>query len=401
MRTLFLVGGVISDNKFIEQSGIISYGRDVLHRDDAPVRVFGGIYDYGQLEEKNETIVYGGLITNHWGHFLVDFTTRLWYVLECDEEYRVAFVVRENQHLQLISNISRFLELLGISKERVLFINKPTQFSRVIVPECAYITNRYYSHKFLSVFDAVAEAALKSVSEITFEAEKVYFTRNGWHKAQSSEAGEEILVDLFKANGFRVISPEKCTLDQQIAIIRNSRIVAGIEGTIPHNMLFADNGQKLLIINKTYNVNSMQRDINIMRKLDVTFVDAYISVLPVPMGDGPFTLIYSEPLNRFLEEEAWKKPDSKYTRKEYQSKNIRRVIRIARRNIGTGKMNINYIADEGNSAYFDPQHLLMYYSKFYTEVERITLIEKMQAQIMHVYNFMRKVQYRLKDKLRK
>ena len=81
--------------------------------------------------------------------------------------------------------------------------------------------------------------------------------------------------------------------------------------------------------------------------------------------------------------------------------NLETHSRIARRNIGAGKMNINYIADEGNSAYFDPQHLVMYYSKFYTEVERITLIEKMQAKIMRIYNVMRKAQYRLNDKLRK
>ena len=92
---------------------------------------------------------------------MVDFTTRLWFTLINKDNNPIAFVVREHQHIELLSNILRFLELLGIKKDRILLISEPTSFSHVIVPECSYITNRYYSHQFLKVFDFVAENALK------------------------------------------------------------------------------------------------------------------------------------------------------------------------------------------------------------------------------------------------
>lgn len=391
-------GGVVYNDEFVQSSGIISYGRDVLHRVNEPVKVFGGSYKYNSCNKINKTVIYGGLISNHWGHFLVDFTTRLWFTLINKDNNPIAFVVRERQHIELLSNILRFLELLGIKKDRILLISEPTSFSHVIVPECSYITNRYYSHQFLKVFDFVAENALKEDGHIQVY-NKVYFSRMGWHKAKTSEYGEEILVDLFRKNGYHIVSPERCTLDEQIAIIRNSEIVAAIEGTIPHNMLFARNSQQLLIINKTYNINSMQRDVNIMRHLDVTFIDSYISIFPVPMGDGPFTIIYSNELKRYIEDNNLNRPNINVIDKKYQANNIKRAIKIVREEIANSKMQVTYITDDNNSAYFDPSHLIMYYSDYYIPTAKITLIEKIEGKFLLILRIIEKVKYRIVDQL--
>ena len=77
------------------------------------------------VKKINKTVIYGGLISNHWGHFLVDFTTRLWFTLINKDNNPIAFVVRERQHIELLSNILRFLELLGIKKDRILLISEP------------------------------------------------------------------------------------------------------------------------------------------------------------------------------------------------------------------------------------------------------------------------------------
>ena len=402
-KTLFGRGGVIYQNQYIATSGIVSYGRDLLHRYGTPTEVFGGYYDFKIEKTIDEPVIYCGMITNHWGHFLVDFTTRLWYALSNDKGIKIVFVVRENQHIDLISNIKRFLELLGYKSEQILLINKPTKFKTVILPECSYVTNKYFSKKFLDVFDAVAEN-VSTLSSHTFKKDfpnNVYFARNKWHKAKSSEFGEEILTDFFRRNNFAILSPEKYTLDEQIHIIRNSKIIASIEGTIPHNMLFAHKGQKLLIINKTYNINSMQRDVNIMKNLDVTFVDAYVSIFPVPMGDGPFVVVYNNQLKKYANDNNLTEPQINYCSDSFQGKNIRKMIGIVREEISKSKINLNYILDNGNSAFFDPNHLLIYYSNYYIWTEKIKFTEKAHGYILSIKRKLGKIKYRLYDKFRK
>ena len=387
---LFGIGGVLNrDKKYIEESGIISYGRDVYKKNQNPIIAFGGSYNVESVKVVNEKVVYAGLITNHWGHFLIDFSTRLWYMLECDENFKIAFVIKEGQKIQLIPSIKRFLQLLNINEERILFINTPTKFSSIIVPQCSYVTNGYYTDQFLKVFDTVvARIEEKSKEENT----KIYFTRSGWYKSKGSEVGEDLLVDLFRKNGFKIVSPENCTLDEQISLIRSSDVVVAIEGTIPHNMLFSKRGQKIIIINKTYNFNSMQKDINIMRDLTVDYIDSYASIFPVPMGDGPFAIVYSEELERYIKDNKMILPNKLYIGFKYRGKTLKKLIKMARES----KVNIKYNTDLENSAYFDPLHLEQFYELFYYSTYPISLCEKTKRKYNELAFFVKKVLFRLK-----
>lgn len=66
---LFGRGGVVDQNgEYVELSGI-------------PDRV-GKPYPFENPEYRDESVVYCGYLINHWGHFLMEAVTRLWYFLE-------------------------------------------------------------------------------------------------------------------------------------------------------------------------------------------------------------------------------------------------------------------------------------------------------------------------------
>lgn len=397
---LFGRGGIVDKNGiYVEESGIVSQGR-FLHPDgvDSVVNVFGGKYEFDSADANNidDPVVYLGFVTNHWGHFLMDFTTRLWFFLEHGDKWngKYVFVVKEGQNFQLINNICRFLSLLGLDLNNLLFVNEVTRFSKIIVPEVSYITNKYYTQEFLEIFDTVASRAKIDSVEVT---DKVYLSRASWYKAKSSEVGEELLLDILRSNGFKIISPENYTLDEQIGIIRKSKIVAGITGTITHNMLFARNEQRLLIFNKTYNFNSMQKDINYIRNLLVDYVDAYVSVLPVPLGDGPFAIVYSNELKRYIMDCEWSKPKLELVRK--QSENVKKFVQLCRQSLANDRIDLNYISDKNNSAYFDPAHLTMYFADFYLGVEPIKKREVLRGKLNQLVALVRKIKSRIKEKI--
>ena len=139
-RVQFGLGGVVdADGNYIDLSAI-------------PDRVQFA-YEFRNPEYRDEKVVYCGYMINHWGHFLIEAVCRLWYFLEKDETVdKYIFFLDENEQREIKGNYRAFLELYGIW-DKLEFINKPTTFREVLVPELALRTHTYYYPKYREMFD--------------------------------------------------------------------------------------------------------------------------------------------------------------------------------------------------------------------------------------------------------
>ena len=180
-----------------------------------------------------------------------------------------------------------------------------------------------YTPKLLKVFDAIAENVVVDPSWDT--PEKIYYSRSQFKKGQQFEFGFAALDNFFEKNGYKVLYPEKVPLDQMIHYIRNSKVVASLSGSLPHNMLFARQGQKLEIVERLVISDDNQTDVNRMRQLQVTYIDANIPVYTIDFV-GPFIMGYTPELQRFAQDKGYQPPDAQYlTRKHYKDCFIRYV----------------------------------------------------------------------------
>ena len=94
----------------------------------------------------------------------------------------------------------------------------------------------------------------------------------------------------------------------QISIIKGCKNFACINGTLMHNMLFADTNTAMIVINKTYLQNEYQPLIDSARKLNITYIDSFLALLPTTVGYGPFCLYISDNLKRFAKNSNFKIP---------------------------------------------------------------------------------------------
>ncbi len=253
----------------------------------------GGRYDWQEEEYCDCEVLYFGYFFPHWGHFLVDQIGRLWYYLhaECPEKLKIAYLGDEEPS----GNYLQFFELLGIGRERLLHITKPTRFRRVYVPEYSCKSCVWYTHEYRSIFNAVAKTALK---QSPFEVPpKVYFSRRSFGKAMDSEFGEEYLLQWLTANGYTAISPEKLSLADQISVWNRAQEIACLDGSIPLNLNFSGNPHlRLLVMHKTH-LEHLNLELSLlMRPCQVTLLDAYYEPYkkyPTSIGAGPFLLCIS------------------------------------------------------------------------------------------------------------
>ena len=297
-------GGVVDAQKqYVELSGI-------------PLRIWN-CYPVENPEYRDQKVVYCGYMINQWGHFLIEGVCRLWYFLEQDPTIdKYIFFLDENEQREIKGNYREFLELLKIW-DKVEFISKPITYREVLVPELALRCHTYYSPKLREMFDVVADNVVVDPSWKPLE--KIYYSRSQFAKGIPFEFGFDMLDDFFARNGYTVLFPEKVPLSQMIFYIRNSKVVASLSGSLPHNMFFARNGQKVEIIERCTINDDNQVDVNRIRDLHVVPVDANIPIYTINFV-GPFIMGYTPELERFARDNGYQPPDAKYLTKKHYKK---------------------------------------------------------------------------------
>lgn len=273
-------------------------------------------YPVETAEYRDEKVVYCGYLVDHWGHFLIEGVTRLWYFLENDQSVdKYVFFLDEGEQREIKANYREFLELLGIW-DQLEIINKPTTYREVIVPELGLYCRTRFTPKLLNVYDEVAKNVVPAPN--WERPEKIYYSRSQFKKGMPFESGYDAMDDFFQRNGYTILYPEKVPLSRMIDYIRHADVVASLAGSLPHNMLFANKGQKLEIVERLVISDDNQTDVNRMMGFQVTYIDAHIPIYPVNFV-GPIMMGYTDCMQRFAADRGYEPPDGQYlTEKHYR-----------------------------------------------------------------------------------
>lgn len=298
------------------RGGVLDCNGEYVPLSGFDTRIWHG-YPHETPVYKDEKVVYCGYLVNHWGHFLVEAVNRLWYVLESKSLPPVdkyVFFVDENEERTITGNYKEFFQLLNIW-DKLELVNKPTTFREVIVPELSFFCMRYYSQQYLDIFDTIAANA--SLDPSWKPIDKIYFTRSSFAKGNHYDFGLDCLDNFFENNGFTPLAPETVTLSQMIFYIRNASEIATISGSVHHNMLFANSGTKLTIVERLIINDDHQVSINRVRNLNVTPIDANFHLYPVDTC-GPYVVGCNHILERYIADHSMNPPDDVYVSEKYR-----------------------------------------------------------------------------------
>ena len=288
------LGGLInSDGKFIEES---SYKNGWSQ--------FGGLYSFDRdnVVHQNEHVIWGGIFVKHWGHFLIDFMTRVWY--PALHEHNKKFIYVANKDDKIDGNYAEILSLMGIKGERLIKISEPTSFNSITVPEIAYKKSAYFYNDFnLSFVKAINKAASLFSSH---PSRKIYFSRLKLNEAKMKEVGESFLEDAFQKNGFDIVYPESLNVVEQIILWNTSSEIACLNGTIPLNIpLCGKKDLRITVLNKTSRLHENLLWFESVFDCPIVYVDVYDPLLTnkkKSLGKGPFIMYVTKELSKYFEE---------------------------------------------------------------------------------------------------
>jgi hypothetical protein len=256
------------------------------HADD-PVRnrsCTGGYYVAPEdIEYRDEEVVYLGQLEEHFGHLLVDGLARWWWLVR-NPEYRGRVILVARNDTPLLAQTLTLLAMIGIEQNRVVVVDSPTRFRKVVVPEQSFYRLNAVLDHWGDVYDAISDACR------TGSQDRVYLTRQAHasSKPNNPDFGEEYFSQYFSDRGFALVSPETLTLEEQISTITGAKEIAFVDGTLAHLALFSRPGTKITLLKRTARVETIRAVELAMRQTQVSLVDVTKNVLPVEHVRGPF-----------------------------------------------------------------------------------------------------------------
>ena len=293
----------------------------------------GGKYEWNQTDEIyiDEKVIYIGVFAKHWGHFLVDMTSKLWIFADPEfkeniKDFKVAYIGEEEPE----GNYLEFYKILGIGEEQLIHIEKPARFQKVFVPEAGFRPCIWYTEEYQRMFDLMTESVLKdkTLKENFKNIKKIYFSRRKFGKAAATEFGEEYIEQCFNQNGYESLGPETLTLREQIYVWNHVEAIACMNGTIPLNVVFCKNKElKLTILNKMSIYHKNPYIYLYMRNIQAEFIDIYKEPLkgyPKSLGEGPYLIKAGKEFFDYCQREKFEIP---YTGMKLKFYDLKQEIR--------------------------------------------------------------------------
>lgn len=290
-------GGVTDENlNFIE----LSLNKRITLPDDKDYDdLYTGAnknYNKEEIEYIDEEVVFIGPFHSHYGHFLLESLSRLWFYLDSNNlKYKAAFIIdsEESNYLDLIT-------LFGLKEENLIKITKPTKFKKVIIPEQSFWLHSKAHRNYKKIIDRIKENTECSNVDKIFISKKYI----GNHKA----IGEKQLRNIFKKNGYKAICIDRLPIKKQIALLKGAKELAASSGSATHLSLFLSDGARLICLNRACCINSVQSLIDsLMENVNVTYIDCYANLFPTPwFSPGPFLHVVTDNLIKFFDKNKFK-----------------------------------------------------------------------------------------------
>ncbi len=239
----------------------------------------------GEIEDRDEEVIFGGVIFSHWGHLITDSTARLWYVTaRPGDKRKIVLLERPGNKAQWASEDWKPLfALAGIDAARVEIVSRPTRFRRVVVPDEAYYPFSGFRPEWPTFFEAVRSRITPSPHR------KVYFSRT--RCTRNDTFNEDLFEDYYREQGFHVVHPEDCTLDEELSCAAGADEVVATVGTLSHNFIFCKPGTKATVLLRTPTIIQPQLLIGAACGLRCSYVEAAANVLPAHHSNCVYYLV--------------------------------------------------------------------------------------------------------------
>ena len=222
-------------------------------------------------------MLYGGVLIDHFGHFLVSSVARLWPILGPGFDrtsIRILFAGMGSaaQWWQLPYVASCFTAL-GLTHANIVHFPGPTRVPHLVIPRPVFEEHNFIHGAYIDLVRAIGAALPRPLVQIRGP---VYLARTRYARIAQGFVNEQALVDRLAALGVTIAYPETMALGAHIDLFRTASVVLGQISSAFHPAAYADTCCPLLMLSPTHipNPNFGMLDQAGLLPAEYYFVDA-------------------------------------------------------------------------------------------------------------------------------
>jgi hypothetical protein len=262
--------------------------------------------------------LFGGLLRHQFGHFLSQSCGRLWAAAKhFDAESMIFFADpawqshRDRGNDPLKSRwISDFFEIIGVNN--VTVVDRSVSVEKLLVPGNDGYWFGWNGRNLL--FDDGVRSKILSTLPSLQPGKKIYISRREFALGQGGTGGiilELILEENLKRAGYTIITPEKMSINEQMAAYAEAEMVISPDISALHlYAMIASPLQKLCIVNRRLNFDHCKHFMNQLSRLKLNaisanFIDGIFDVYWRPGKSLNLSMLNFEKIRDFLRENGF------------------------------------------------------------------------------------------------
>ncbi len=226
------IGGLYSpQGYYIAESGLTTSGQMI---------VCGNKLSHAEVNILPGKSLYLGICHYHFGHFLVQTLSRLWFLHESEiTQFDHIVLLPLNDHIPAF--VYELFDILGVA-DRIISVNRLVQLEFVYLPAPAL----EYPSLVYQAINRVQHLFI-SRNKINYSKQALFLSRTqltpGHHRVI---IGEHRLEQCLREEGFQIFYPEQHSIEEQIHTLAIHKTIIGFAGSALHTLILAG-GQKNII----------------------------------------------------------------------------------------------------------------------------------------------------------
>jgi len=200
------------------------------------------------VETRLKRALYLGHAFTHFGHFMLETVSALYWAREVDAEVSLLFHPFEEGGENVFARYAHgteCLKLLDISPERVAVATADIAVDELLLPPRAYDMSNGPHYDFSAVYRSLRDAAMRSSGAP--RARRIYLSRRRL-KGRGRLANEAAIERLMRFRGFAVLHPERMSFSDQIRAAAGADMLAGVDGSALHLSAFMQPAARVLVM---------------------------------------------------------------------------------------------------------------------------------------------------------
>jgi hypothetical protein len=203
------------------------------------------------------TYIYGGTISLHYGHFLVNTLARYWPLLRsAPGRWKVlchgpgnANTWFERPFLQAAFNA------LGLAREDFVSFEAPTRIPQLVVPHTSFCEQHHVHRVYADLCNKIGLNIL-GATRITPNARPAYLSKTAMTSGVGRVINEDEIVSVLEQGGVEIIFPEKLHIREQVKLFAERLTILGVTGSAFHTSILHPAYARLICLSPTAGPNS-------------------------------------------------------------------------------------------------------------------------------------------------